>query len=647
MFNEKYIRDFSEKSYLDYLNDRNALKEISDSYINQYSSPTYDCTIAFKESLDHYILKQIKTNPFFLKTHYFKNYLDYINYTFSNRISSANMQLEYNTNIIFNNPEAKKILLSFYNENTQSKLKEIIDMNNKRINAIYNKMCNKEKVTQDELNLIGDYLYTKKEFSSEIYHKYIEFLLNDMSNNLEVKNSPQIIAAYIAYLPKIFGDGCENSRILLTNGYASQNSSILPNVLNNVIRQEQGKSNNDKTIKNLGLYSSGDKYISVAKNQLDFSLISDKSLNNSRTMTNKDIYWISMVCFHELTHQYQVRHMKDEKFNSSGLSMIMRNLIFNGNDYNNNHDSYEMEIEADENSWKKMYDFIFNFRLKRAINNDRKIVEEQLKKCTKNKKAVYSRRTFLTKKDEKDDTNYFETDMNFILNNFKQDHNYSKYFKKLWPIYPMMQKLFTESGQMKTTILFDENITSSNYSGLDNNIMSSEISNYILTKGYNSLKEHIIKDDLSEKKIENLFMNIYNTYHLNKMYVQELSKVDLEQYNETHHNYDLSTIRTKYLEKFKEVSSLIYKERELVSIIGKKYPQYDIEKYANPKYANWNYNDMFEYLYNASNGVIDPSEIEDVITVFENSKDTVLTNLANKTKEMLKLTINLDSGFSK
>ena len=593
MYNEKYINDFEEKKYLDYLGNRWALKEIADSYINQYSNPTYDCTIAFKESLDHYILKQIKTNPDFLKTQYFKNYLAYINYTFSKRINSANTQLEYNTNIIFSDSITKNIILSYYNDTTRNKLIEIIEENENRIKYVSDKLFSGKKVSQLEMDFIGDYLYTKKDLNSALYHKYIEYLLNNIKGDDQINNSPQIIAAYIAYLPKVFGDGCEHSRILLTNGYSSSKvSSILPSVLNDIIKKETGKSNSDRTVKNLKLYSCGDKYISISKKELYLSLSSDKSLDISRTTNFKDLYWISMVCFHELTHQYQNRQMRNKKFNSSGFSIILKMLINNKNDYDNNHDSYEMEIEADEISWKKMYDFIVKYRLRNSNAEKREYIREQLKKCQKNQKSVYARRTFLTRQDDNNqELSFFQNDMSFIKNNLKNNSDFFNGFKKARKLYPMLQKVFTESGEIDPTLLLKENITSTDRYEIDNNIMGSEIATYILTSNYDSLKEHIIQDNLTESQIQNLMLNIYNSYHLEKMYVEALSQITLQKfqkededikyyfdfktYEDTTHHFNFNNIRDKYLEKFKSVAFLVYKERELINIIKRRYPNYN------------------------------------------------------------------------
>ena len=62
-------------------------------------------------------------------------------------------------------------------------------------------------------------------------------------------------------------------------------------------------------------------------------------------------------------------------------------------------------------------------------------------------------------------------------------------------------------------------------------------------------------------------MNIYNTYHLEKKYINSLSKLDFSQLEGTHTNFDYNnpvTLRKKYLEKFKNVADLVYKERELI-----------------------------------------------------------------------------------
>ena len=73
----------------------------------------------------------------------------------------------------------------------------------------------------------------------------------------------------------------------------------------------------------------------------------------------------------------------------------------------------------------------------------------------------------------------------------------------------------------------------------------------------------------------------------------------------------------------------------MIHIIEARYPDYDIEKYADPKYAMWNFMDMFNYLYNSSNGIINIDEISDIVSSYEKSKDNLLVELANQTKTMV------------
>lgn len=629
MFNKKYISDFGIKQYNEILNNRHALKEIADAYINQYNNPSYECTIAFKESLDHFVLQQIKSNN--MNGDKLKNYYDFLFYIYNNRKSESQLHLEYNTNVVLRDKDGQNLLMQYYrkyhtNINYDTVVQDV-NRNNMTIKNISNKMKNGLELSQLELNLLSDYLYTTREFNNNVYGMFIEYLLN---NNLKINNSPQIMAAYIAYLPKIFGDNCEYSRIILSNGYGSGSKlNILPSYLN--------KERENNQIAYLGLYSTGSRFISVDWNLLkDLDLNSSLSLNYSRIkpkkthteVKKKDLYWITMVCFHELTHQVQNRLKTSTSINSSGLAQIIKEAKHVKTDNIEDHDSIESEIEADENAWQKMFYFILKYEKNKESR------ERNTNKCLTNQKAVFARRAILTKYNSKD--NFFADDMKIISSYFKNEdakvrESYRLYFKKMLSKYPMMNKIFSDNGEVKTTLLLNENITSKNATGLDNNIMSSELSNYILTYGYKTLKNHILNDELSQKQVDNLLINIYNTYHLDKMFVDSLSKTDLDQYKDTTTNFDFTNIRNKYLEKFKNVAELVYKERELLSIIKKRYPEYNVE-YSNPNYVIYNYIDMFEILEkNSPNGIME-EEVNDIISQYENSGDTVLVELANQTK---------------
>ena len=651
MFIEKYINDFDERLYIDFLTNPNKLEELGNAYIHQFDNPTYDCTIAFKESLDHYVAKQYLKNPAFINDEKCKNYMIYLNNIFSKRVTIGNNQLEYNTNIIFRNEKLKNAFLSFYSPDVKLKLETIINYNNSLINSINKQIKEGKKLSQHQLNFIAEYYYTKRDLDDINYSKFIEYLLNN--DNTHINNSPQIIAAYIAYLPKIYGDGCEYSRAILSNGiYKSRNLKNI--ILPNEIEKYKGM----RKLKKHGFYSLGDKYISMSWDFLqNLNLNTDLSLNISRTMAGNsnnylteeekeeakkcnDLYWISMATFHEMTHQLQNNSMMSKEFNSSGLAQLIKITKRNDTDNTLNHDSIESEIEADEVAWDKMYSFINKYKLnsKNPIV-DKKDVKEQLHKCIQNKESVFARRAIQTKFNSNE--RFFATDIKEIKYNIDTNENYKSYFKKIIEYYPMMSKIFDESGNVKTTIMFDNNLTSKNNTGNDENIMSCELSDYILNEEYSVLKSHLINDTLSKNQITNLMMNIYNTYHLEKKFINSLSKLDFSQLKETKINFNYNnqaTLQKKYLEKFKNVANLVYKERELVTIINKKYPEYKIEEFSNPKYAYWNYQDMFNHLFKAFNGNVEYDMISDILTKYESFGDPILSGLANETKKNIGFT---------
>ncbi len=648
MYIEKYINDFNDDMYKYYLSDLQKLKQLADAYASQYNNPTYDCTIAFKESLDHYICREFSKNPNIINTTEFKNYLQYINYIFAKRVGNNNSQLEYNTNVVLQNNELKNTILSFYDQDTRKKIEIIIDKNSLAMDEIINKLDNNLSLNQNEADIFSDYLYTRRNLEDRNYIKFIDYILNNKDN---LKTSPQIIAAYIAYLPKIYGNGCEYSRAILSNGIAKSND------INTILPNEIDMYRGQKKLRNYGFYSHGDQYISMGWDLLkNLNLYGNKSLDISRTMAGNgkydtleekeeakeynDLYWISMTTFHEMTHQLQNNSMKSREFNSSGLAQLIKITKRNDTDNTLNHDSIESEIEADEVAWDKMYSFINKYKLnsKNPIV-DKKDVKEQLHKCIQNKESVFARRAIQTKFNSNE--RFFAADIKEIKYNIDTNEDYKSYFKKIIEYYPMMSKIFDESGNVKTTIMFDNNLTSKNNTGNDENIMSCELSGYILNEEYSVLKSHLINDTLSKNQITNLMMNIYNTYHLEKKFINSLSKLDFSQLKETKINFNYNnqeTLQKKYLEKFKNVASLVYKERELVTIINKKYPEYKIEEFSNPKYAYWNYQDMFNHLFKAFNGNVEYDMISDILTKYESSGDPILSGLANETKKNIGFT---------
>ena len=82
-YNDKFIREYQEQSYLKFLLEPSLLRTLLVNYKSRYDQDkSVDGTlILFQESLNNYVVKKIKTNPEFLKTKEFKNYIDHLKET--------------------------------------------------------------------------------------------------------------------------------------------------------------------------------------------------------------------------------------------------------------------------------------------------------------------------------------------------------------------------------------------------------------------------------------------------------------------------------------------------------------------------------------------------------------------------------------
>ena len=514
-----------------------------------------------------------------------------------------------------------------YSEKDRIFLNNTINKVNNYIQSLNDKLINDGQLNQEELKFLCDYLYTSRENTNNIYENLIQYLL-DEKNVVNIKISNEIAAAYIGYMPKIYGNNCEDARIVLSNGYGSTR-----HVLPSKIKEENPRY--------LGPYNNSDKYVSFDYKYLkNIKLDSDLSLDASRTFKheNRDLYWLSMICFHELTHRVQFQKSKSTNVDSSGLSILFRELC--DQDYDYNHDSFEMEIEADEISWKTMQNFILKYRK----NKDNR--QEQYHKAILNEKAVFSRRAFLSKRNVKND-DYFKQDIDTIQemlsmspeeSKTKFGYVYKSKFDFYYNNYPMLRKVFSPDGKIDASVIF-ENIGSYDNYAVNTNIMGAELASYIFTYEFSKVREHVVNDNLSVNQINSLLLNMYNSYHLSKTTVRELNKVDLSQYNETNHNVinglNDESILDKYFYHFYKVANMVYKERKIISILKNKYPNFDLNNVYDSKFCYFNFNEMLDYLVNKDINSKYYNQVLDVCTFYETSGDEVLILLAQEIKNKL------------
>lgn len=385
MYNDSYINDFEEKYYRQYLNNPKYLEKLKDMYLRQYSSQSDAQFLAFKESLDHYIYKKIVKDNNYINSDEFKNYLEYIKQVVNDKKISLNKQnfnIELSTNIIFRNAIFRK----YYNESTISVVEDRINEIKKKLNEITDKMLKRESISQEEIDFISDYIYSSRN-SSDNTNTYIEYIFNEIKPDSNIKVSTQMLGAITYCFTQEYTKDTEvkNSRTFIAD-FDNKSSDLAH------------KSGNRKYC-----YFNR-KYFS------NLSLTDDNSLNKSRTFDDNDLYYLMMVSFHELTHEYQHNEVRRNSSSSSALANIIKDVLnqkLNGFcaldkdgktvkvlEYIANHDSNEFEIQADEESWRQCAHFIAKHCIQYAYKNQlpSSIASLRKQKCLINEKIIQARR---------------------------------------------------------------------------------------------------------------------------------------------------------------------------------------------------------------------------------------------------------------
>lgn len=284
MYNDSYINDFEEKYYRQYLNNPKYLDELKDKYLRQYSSQSDAQFLAFKESLDHYIYKKIVENNNYINSNEFKNYFNYIMHIVNDKkiaLNNQNFNMELSTNVIFRDDSIRNnIFRRYYNVLTINIFENHINLIKNKINEIIDKMLKRKSVNQEEIDFISDYIYSGR-ISGDYANIYIEYIFNEIKLNSNIKVSTQMLGAITYCFTQEYTKDAEvkNSRTFIAD-------------FDNKSRNLAHKSGNRKYC-----YFNR-KYFS------NLSLTDDNSLNKSRTFDDNDLYFLMMVSFHELTHEY-------------------------------------------------------------------------------------------------------------------------------------------------------------------------------------------------------------------------------------------------------------------------------------------------------------------------------------------------------
>ena len=77
MYKNAYINDFDVTDYDKYLSNPKLLEKLMNNYSEKYTNKSDAYYLAFKESLDHYVLKRCLESETFRNSEQFNNYCNY------------------------------------------------------------------------------------------------------------------------------------------------------------------------------------------------------------------------------------------------------------------------------------------------------------------------------------------------------------------------------------------------------------------------------------------------------------------------------------------------------------------------------------------------------------------------------------------
>ncbi len=620
MYNTTYINDFPEQLYQAYLNNPKELTEVERNYLLQYKKGSNAVALAFKESLDHYVLMKLATDNNYINSKEFYNYINYIMHVFEQKkfvVNDKTFNLELNTNIVFRDEKLRnKIFQRFYPEKLATSLNSYIKNNESILNNIIQRIEKRKKISQKEIDFLSDYIYSSRNFTDDKATKLVEYIFNEIDESSGIKTSVEILGAVTSYFTQCYtkDDKVKNSRTFIADF--------------------------DNRSNDLAHSSGNRKYCYFNRSGfLSTSLISDSSLSKSRTFENRDLYFLMMVSFHELTHEYQKNLAKESKCTSGGMSFIVRNVLnenlegytkaSQGNkksisEYCVNHDSSEFEIQADEEAWRQCRSFIAKHCRNYAYyhQKDSKKAMDREMQCQENEKEIRARRAFSLKED-KDGAK-----MHYALYDVKKIVDIVGHNPKVISQYPMLKKYLDDEGRLKISVLFSENITSTDIVGLDVDDSGLEFATYMLDYESKRILKTIETRNLSPQQIDNLMLNIYNVMHQNVLKIRDVDQVNFNNYKETKHKYDLENKSDEiYNYYFRKNAHEVYTAMRILYKIHDCYPNMEVSRYDHTMYYVSYFYELFPKIKN-----YDMNSLQQICDSYDKSNAPILMQLSNFVK---------------
>ena len=596
-----YANAFPEKYYLIYLHNPLFLEKLSSQYSLQYSKGSSSHDLALKDSLDHYIYKRIMENDRFLKSQEFYNYGRYLNNIINNKTRTVNGKkyyMELVTNAILRDDNMRQKFFSALGLSVSqiSSINHIVIVIKEELNRVLNRMARRERISQEELDFIGDYIYSTKNVSDDVRKIFLKYVFNELKEPTNIKPSIEIVGAFLQCLP---GEYIDEERIKNMRYYVGD-------------YDKNGKT----SVKARSHLNPKCYYCHYDRDMaLGVSFKDDKALEKSRGFKINDVYFLLFVAFHELTHAQLQCDIDEGKRTSRSFFGILNSIFrdMTGESYYKlNHDVDEIEIDADEKSWENVRNFVF----KNSDTYQRDIIS----KCVKNCNDVRARRAFSFKIDENGNLVYCDEYDIQRLKQFVQNN------PSILQQYPVLQYYIDQNNNLNIDRLFEFDLSS--YSNVD--YANLAFAKYILDYEGERISNEVKRATKSPEEVKQLIVNLYHIYHQNVLKVRDYKNARKDTYDETHHNYnETADIESKFFIKHaKELFNVVY----IFYCIQRSYP--NVDPYAN-SYMKESMRKYFYELYEGFDLSIDANrgKLEEIEKQYRKlssvANDDVLLELAD------------------
>lgn len=573
--NPDYINDFISDYYgcID-CNDYEPL--LLDKYFDEKTVNSK--TVAFKESLDHFMLKHMTEWGYASLDWRYLGYVTYIDKLAKKNTLTVNGEEyypEYSTNVVLRNPLLRQ---KIYGEKIKQ-IDVIVQKNEALISDIYEKMRNEEHCSQEELDFLGNYISQKKDTPEELRAEFINYIYNRPNEEVDFEATDHLLNGLLTCFTKAFS---LDDRVKSTRCFLADTGLYSGEIL------EEGNLGNKYANRSICTLN--------RKNFLQASMNSDKSLNHSHSYKNLDRYSLMQVAFHELTHQYQEYMFEDGNISTtmSGLcGAVHRSLLsapeitwrdsegkeHHETEYECNHDAHENEIDADEKAWAECAKFIGRYIYKNPNHEDRIDAYQKMLQCYKNQNLTKTRRAIAYKYgDELSKKRYDEYDIELIGDLLRKQPD---------SIPDIMADYFDASTGKPKIDLFIKNFSIYNE---NDDREASEIGvnflRYLINHNPSKILDFLKSGNLDNDSITNCINNISSVVRKNASYALGIHSASPDTFDGAGIGVlDFAEEKDNFLEHYAiECQKHLDFSRKAYRIIQQRYPDYQHSSFDGKEY---------------------------------------------------------------